>query len=121
MLSIGLFGSEGGSDNTMRWYIDEVVYQIRHGRRRPKVSVCKLNLEGIQLSKQMWANENGTVTTDIPSWNDLKDFLAGQSLKGIPVCPDGGSYSINRVGKPPTCSIGGSRHSMTVFVPAEGK
>jgi hypothetical protein len=82
--------------------------------------MCKVNLEGIHIAKKMWANEGGKTTNDVPSWKDLEDFLAGQSLKGIPICPEGGSYSINRVGERPTCSIGGSRHSLLLFVPKEG-
>jgi hypothetical protein len=120
LLGIGLFGTQGGSENRIKWILDEVAYYIRAGRRRPKLSVCRLNLEGINTAKKMWANDGGKTTNDVPSWNDLQDFLAGQSLKGIPICPDGGSYSINRVGERPTCSIGGSRHAVTIFVPEEG-
>ena len=113
MLSIIVFGGRRGAENRITWIIDEVGYYIRTGRRRPKLSACKLNLEGIQIAKQMWANEKSEATNEVPSWNDLQDFLAGQSLKGIPICPDGGTYSINRVGERPKCSIGGSRHSVT--------
>jgi hypothetical protein len=34
---------------------------------------------------------------------DLAPFFPN----GIPVCPDGGHYSVNRVGSPPSCSISG--------------
>ena len=120
MFGVSLFGTEGGSESTIRWYLDQIVYQIRHGRRRPKVSMCKINLEVMHISKLMWASENGKTTNDVPNWDDLRNHWAGPPLKGIAICPEGGKYGINRVGERPTCSIGGSRHSLTLFVSKEG-
>ena len=119
MLGIGLFGTEGGSESRLRWTLDEVAYYIRNGRRRPKISMCKINLEMISISKLMWASENGKTTNDIPTWDDLREHWSGPALKGIPICPEGGTYTINRVRERPTCSIGGSRHSMTLSMPKE--
>jgi len=99
--------------------IADVAYYIRNGRRRPKISMCKINLQGIVISKQMWANENGKTTDDIPSWENVREYWPGPPLKGNVICPEGGTYSINRVGERPTCSIGGSWHSLTLFVPKE--
>src|SRR4030095_1668375 len=92
------------------------------GRRRPKLSGCKMNLQRIAICKQLWANESGGTTNDVPSWDDLRVYFPTAALKGIPVCPEGGKYSINRVEEWPTCSIGGSWHSLTpfTFVPEDG-
>ena len=75
--------------------------------RTNKISRCYVNLRSLEIAKQMWANEGGKTTNDVPSWNDLQDLLADERINGIPICPAGGSYSINRVGERPTCSIGG--------------
>ena len=58
----------------------------------------------------MWADNEGKTTNDIPTWTDLRDYLSDQRINGIPICPDGGSYKINRVGERPTCSIGDANH-----------
>jgi hypothetical protein len=71
----------------------------------------------IEMCKQNWANVNNKKIDDIPTWDDLKPELEGYAIRykwtnGIPVCPDGGTYTIGRVGEPPKCSIGGPDHSL---------
>lgn len=77
-------------------------------------NACLNNLRQIDGAKQQWALENGKTTNDIPSWDDIRPYLGRGpqgDLSGLR-CPDGGSYTIGRVADPPTCSIGGLRHSL---------
>ena len=116
MFSVGLLGANGGRDNVIRRILDDIAYYLRTGGRRPKLSGCKINLQRIILCKYTWMDESGGTTNDVPTWDDLRVYFPSARLNGIPVCPDGGTYSINRVGERPTCSIGGSRHSVLLFL-----
>src|ERR1017187_3864150 len=80
--------------------------------RSAKISLCVDNLRHIQISKIMWADNEYTTTNDVPSWDDLRFYFPERWSNGIPICPAGGSYKINRVGELPTCSIGGPGHSL---------
>jgi hypothetical protein len=65
---------------------------------------CLSNLRLIDDAKQAWATENSEPDNAVPKEADLLPYLKG----GIfPVCPGGGSYSINAVDEVPTCSIPG--------------
>ena len=120
VLSFGLFGTQRGAESRIRWIIDDLAYYVRTGQNRPKVSVCKWNLGSVEICKKMWASDHGKTTNDVPTWDDLRIYFRGRALKGIPICPEGGTYNINRVGERPTCSIGGSRHSLPALVPEDG-
>jgi len=67
-------------------------------------NACINNLRQIDTAKQQWALEKGKQSTDVPTMEDLKPYLAK-----IPHCPAGGTYTINAVGQPPECSIPGHR------------
>ncbi len=89
----------------------------RH-KARAAISPCIVNLQVIQGGKTRWMHEDNKTTDDIPSWDDLKDILELRSgefyrmTNGRPVCPQGGTYTLGRVGEPPTCSIGGAGHRL---------
>jgi hypothetical protein len=73
-------------------------------RATSQQNACINNLRQIQAAKQEWALEKGKAQTDVPTWDDLQPYLSGK----VPlVCPAGGTYSLNAVGDPPTCSIPG--------------
>jgi hypothetical protein len=55
----------------------------------------------------MWALENKKQKGNVPTMADLLPYL-GRNQQ-FPVCPDGGTYSINPVGELPTCSVPGHR------------
>jgi hypothetical protein len=69
-----------------------------------KRNECILNLRQIDAAKQQWALENNKTADTIPTAQDLLPYLKDQTF---PVCPSGGTYTINAVGIPPTCSIPG--------------
>ena len=93
------------------------LYWLKIRKTTAAIQPCVSNLLIIQGCKLDWANRYGKTPNDVPSWDDLKPQLASYAVQYkwtniVPVCPDGGTYIIGRVGEPPTCSIGGSRHSL---------
>jgi hypothetical protein len=77
-------------------------------------SRCERNLLIIGLCK---AGLNDQSTNRIITWEDLKPDLTQFAKDNgwtnwIPVCPDGGTYNIGKMGEKPICSIGGKGHSL---------
>ena len=69
-----------------------------------QLNACINNLRQIDAAKQQWALENDKTADAIPSAQDLLPYLSNLVF---PVCPFGGTYTINAVGVPPTCSVPG--------------
>ncbi|GAB4317102.1 MAG: hypothetical protein Kow0059_09990 [Candidatus Sumerlaeia bacterium] len=68
----------------------------------PKAAaICRENLKRIESAKRQVAAEKSIVVGAV-SRDDVARKLGGQ----LPVCPSGGTYSINELGRMPTCSIG---------------
>jgi hypothetical protein len=67
-------------------------------------NTCIANLRQIDSAKLQWAADNNKTLTDTPTTQDLAAYLPGGVF---PACPSGGSYTINSVGLPPSCSIPG--------------
>ncbi|HEX4343725.1 MAG TPA: DUF3352 domain-containing protein [Verrucomicrobiae bacterium] len=67
-------------------------------------NACINNLRQIDGSKEQWALENKKNNGAIPTEADISPYMRG----GMPVCPQGGEYTINAVGTPPSCSIHGA-------------
>jgi hypothetical protein len=65
---------------------------------------CLSNLRRIDDAKQAWAEDNNEPDNAVPKAADLLRYLKGGAL---PVCPSGGTYSINAVNEVPTCSYPG--------------
>jgi hypothetical protein len=63
---------------------------------------CIFNLRQIEAAKQQWALEFHKSTNDVPTWDDL---VGRGFLEKMPRCPQGGTYTIGRVGELPSCSI----------------
>ena len=75
-------------------------------REASQRNACINNLRQIDAAKQEWALEKGKTGTDTPTWDDLSPYIRGP----VPLkCPAGGTYSINPVNEPPTCSISSHR------------
>jgi competence protein ComGC len=73
-------------------------------RATSQANACINNLRQIDAAKNEWALENNKTTNDIPTTQDLNQYIKGgfASLH----CPAGGTYTIGRVGETPTCSLG---------------
>jgi competence protein ComGC len=72
-------------------------------RETAQKNACINNLRRIDGAKQVWALQNNKDTNSTPTMQDLAPYLKGNvaSLH----CLAGGTYTINKVGEPPTCSI----------------
>jgi hypothetical protein len=73
---------------------------------------CVNNLVLINGAKEQWALARGKGSNDVPTWNDLRPYFPDRWSNGMPMCPDGGTYTIGRIGEPPSCSIGGPNHRL---------
>lgn len=65
-------------------------------------NACINNLRQIDAAKMQWAVDKGKSATDVPTTQDLLPYLKDGTF---PVCPEGGTYSINALGDLPTCTI----------------
>jgi hypothetical protein len=64
---------------------------------------CINNLRQLEGAKLQWQSEKHKTTNDIPTLQDITPYLHLRI-----VCPEGGTYTIGRLGEPPKCSIGGN-------------
>lgn len=67
-------------------------------------NACINNLRQLDGAKQQWALENGKTADAVPTAQDLAPYLKDNKM---PVCPAGGTYTLNAVNQPPACSIPG--------------
>lgn len=65
---------------------------------------CINNLRQIDGAKQQWALEHSKPANTLVSEVNITAYLPGNTL---PVCPAGGTYTLNPVGVAPTCSVPG--------------
>ncbi len=70
-------------------------------RQTSQKNACLNNLRQIDGAKHQWALENKKTNTDTPTRADLQPYFRNQKF---PVCPAGGTYTINPVSDPPECS-----------------
>lgn len=66
---------------------------------------CKANLRMIQSAKDVFAVEYARQVGDAVGPGDIDPFFPN-GFKNVK-CPAGGTYSINAVGRPPSCSVHG--------------
>lgn len=79
------------------------VPNFTRARQAAQVNLCINNLRMIDSAKQTCALEKKLTAEDTPTADDLKPYLR-QDFKTLR-CPAGGSYSINKIGEAPTCTI----------------
>jgi hypothetical protein len=70
----------------------------------PAANTCLNNLRQLDAARQQWELKNHRTTNDPPpTIADLRTYLQEPLF-----CPQGGTYSLGRVGESPKCSVGGS-------------
>ena len=79
-------------------------------RPAPPCSRCVANLKVLVGAKATWALDNHLAGRDTPLDSDL--FGPDKYLREKPQCPEGGVYRLGAVAENPTCSLGGTRHSL---------
>lgn len=78
------------------------VPNFMRARATAQRNVCIMNLKRIDAAKQKWAMENKKQAKDVPTEQDLAPYLGT-----MPICPNGGTYSINENDQNPTCTVPG--------------
>jgi len=78
--------------------------QMQQEQAQAHTATCINNLRMIDGAKQTWALEYKKPANATPTVEDLLPYFIGNQM---PVCPDGGTYSINALSVPPTCSVPG--------------
>jgi hypothetical protein len=73
-------------------------------RSTAKEHACMANLRTIAAAKNQWALENKKRDQDTPTEADIRKSLGGGDY---PHCPEGGEYTIGKVGDSPSCSVHG--------------
>jgi hypothetical protein len=73
-------------------------------RTTAQQNACINNLRLIHSAKQQWALDEKKQSTDTPTLEDLRKYLGRGPNGELPVCPDGGAYTVGSVGEKPTCS-----------------
>lgn len=85
------------------FFASVVLRSLNEARRTPAANACVNNLRQLDGAKESWRLENHKTLNDTPRWEDLLPYLRKK-----PVCPQGGTYILGRVGEPPRCSLGGT-------------
>jgi septal ring factor EnvC (AmiA/AmiB activator) len=78
--------------------------QIQQAQIQAQTDECIGNLRRIDSAKQQWALEHNKTAGSIPVASDLTPYLPNGVF---PVCPAGGSYTLNAVNLPPSCTVSG--------------
>jgi len=71
-------------------------------RTTARMNACINNLRMIDAAKDQWAMENNAKNGDEVKEDDIKGYLRGNAM---PVCPQGGQYTIGTLGENPECSM----------------
>jgi len=73
-------------------------------RQTSQTNACINNLRVIDQAKQQWALEYGQTGTATPQTSDIEPYF-GRFGNAMPQEPAGGTYNINNVSTPPSCSV----------------
>lgn len=100
------------TSQNLSWLMPMVGLVSRQAHRSSKTvqqPPCLHNLRMLDLAKQQWALENNRSRGDTPEWEDIMPYLKN---KNRPECPEGGDYTLQPLGQPPTCSHDGPEHEL---------
>jgi len=80
--------------------------QFAGSRFKSPANTCINNLRQLDAAKREWALENGKTNGVVCTENDLTPYIKLDARGNLPQCPQGGKYTIGKVGEPVTCSLG---------------
>lgn len=78
----------------------QVLYKARHSSAKV---ACIGELKMIEGAKASWALDNKMGDDAEPQWSDL--FGPTKYVRGLPVCPQGGTLTLGMISEYPRCSI----------------
>jgi prepilin-type N-terminal cleavage/methylation domain-containing protein len=81
-------------------------------RANAQRTCCIHNLRQLEAAKQNWAMEKGKRDGVKPKVKDITPYLQDQRM---PVCPGGGNYLLQRLGRDPYCSLQANGHTLKVL------
>lgn len=81
-------------------------------RANSRAKGCQHNLVQILSAKERWAMDYNRGAGDTPQQSDLTPYYT----KNVPLCPESGVYTVNRLDTLPTCSVGGVRGDVNAHV-----
>jgi protein disulfide-isomerase len=81
---------------------------------------CKSSLRRIEMAKKSWAKKNKKENGSLPTPQDLDPRLKAFGGWDAMTCQDGGTFSINPIGQPASCSIHGAEEPRKKAPPLEG-
>jgi len=73
-------------------------------RQSSRQAICIGNLKQIDSAKEQWAMDAKASSGAAVQWSDIVPTYMRSAATG-PVCPGGGSYTVNPIGTDPTCSL----------------
>jgi hypothetical protein len=79
-------------------------------RATSQVRACQENLQKLDGAKEQWALDNRKNTGDTPTSDDL--FGVDKYIRREPICPAGGTYTLNPIGTDPTCTLAPQGHDL---------
>jgi len=86
-------------------------------RTTAQTNACINNLRQIDGAVQQYVLENRIAAGGSVTLDNVKDYLKGSI---IPICPGGGTYSVNAANVNPACSLAESGHVLPTTGQATG-
>ena len=87
-----------------------VISNFIRARNTSRRNACYGNLRLIDSAKEQWTMANDKEDGALCTMNDL--VISGDNkngyIKQTPICQTGGTYTVNNIGQPPSCSIHGT-------------
>ena len=78
-------------------------------RTSSQKNACVANMKQIEGAKATWALEQKKALTDTPGTSEL--YGTTNYIREVPLCPGGGTYTINQVDSKPTCTLSAEGHA----------
>ena len=79
-------------------------------RKTAEDKVCISNLRAIKHAKEKWGFDEKKQPTDIPVYDDIKEYLS--RINQLSICPLGGNYSLGALNENPTCEHAAQGHEL---------
>ena len=75
-------------------------------RESSRSKACTQNLRSFEMAKQQWAIASKAPSSATPTASELVTEYIKGTEDTLPLCPSGGTYSLNDLPTIPSCSVG---------------
>jgi prepilin-type N-terminal cleavage/methylation domain-containing protein len=83
------------------------VPQFVKSRASSQANSCIMNLKILSAGLEVYSRENKLLTGTSVALTNLLPFVGMGTKNILPTCPAGGTYAVDYVQNPPTCTISG--------------